>query len=191
MTSVQRILREKRSLMLPLIIALAINAGLLVLAVLPLTQSVASVEARAVEAARERKDAEQAFARAQAIVNGKARADRELTRFYGQVLPPNQSGARTISYLNLQQLATKAGLKLASRTTSVRTPDEDGRLTRFSTLLALTGPYRGIRQFIQAIENQPAFLVIESVEVASSAGENEPLQVTLTIATYYRERDGS
>jgi len=189
-TSLQRIVREKRSLMLPLLVALAVNVGLLVLAVLPLTQSVASVETRAVEAARERKEAEQAFARAQAMVNGKARAGRELARFYGQVLPANQSGARAISYLTLQQLATKAGLKLASRTTSVRTPDEDGRLTRFATELALTGPYRGIRQFIQAVENQPAFLVIEGLEVASAAGENEPLQVTLTIATYYRERDG-
>lgn len=186
MTSLQRIVREKRSLMLPLLIALGVNAALLVLAVLPLTQSVASVEARAAEAANERRQAEQTFARAQAIVNGKARADRELTRFYGQVLPASQSGARAISYLNLQQLASKAGLKVANQGTTIRTPDEDGRLTRYATEIVLSGPYRGIRQFIFALENQTAFLVIESLEVASSAGSDEPLQVTMTIATYFR-----
>lgn len=186
MSSLQRIVREKRSLMLPLMIALAVNVALLVLAVLPLTRSVASVEARAAEAAGERTRAEQTFARAQAIVDGKARADRELARFYGQVLPASQSGARAISYVNLQQLATKAGLKVGNQGTTLRTPDQDGRLTRYATEIELSGPYRGIRQFIHAVENQPAFLVIESLDVASTAGASEPLQVTMTIATYFR-----
>lgn len=190
MISFERVFREKRSLMLPLLVALAVNIGLLVLAVLPLTQSVASEEARAVGAARERQDAERTFARAEAIVNGKARADRELARFYGQVLPASPSGARAITYLNLQQLARAAGLTIGGQTFATRTPEEIGDLTRYSTELTLSGPYRGIRQFIHAVETQPAFLVIESLELANATGRNEPLQVTVTLATYFRTADG-
>lgn len=190
MISFERVFREKRSLMLPLLIALAVNIGLLVLAVLPLTQSVASEDARAVEAARERQEAERTFARAEAIVNGKARADKELARFYGQVLPANQSGARAITYLNLQQLARAAGLTIAGQTFATRAPEEIGELTRYATELTLSGPYRGIRQFIHAVETQPAFLVIESLELANVTGQNEPLQVTITLATYFRIADG-
>ncbi|HUF23101.1 MAG TPA: GspMb/PilO family protein [Vicinamibacterales bacterium] len=191
MIAFERIFREKRSLMLPLLIALAINVGLLVLAVLPLTQSVASEETRAVAAAAERARAEQTFARAEAIVNGKVRADRELARFYGQVLPPNQSGARSIAYLNLQQLARAAGLSFTGQSTTVREPREAAGLTKYATELTLAGPYRGIRQFIHAVESQPAFLVIESLELATAPGQNEPLQVTVRLATYYRSGDGS
>lgn len=190
MIAFERVFREKRSLMLPLLVALAVNIGLLVLAVLPLTQSVASEEARAVEAARERQDAERTFARAEAIVNGKARADKELARFYRDVLPANPSGAREIAYLNLQQLARAAGLTIGGQTFATRTPEEIGDLTRYSTELTLSGPYRGIRQFIHAVETQPAFLVIESLELANAAGQDEPLQVTVTLATYLRTADG-
>jgi Tfp pilus assembly protein PilO len=186
----ERVFREKRGLMLPLVIALAVNIALLVLAVLPLRQSVASEETRAVTAAEARVAAEQTFARAEAIVNGKARADEELARFYGQVLPADQTGARRITYLNLQQLARQAGLQIAGQSTTPREPVDESTLTKLTTELTLSGTYRGIRQFIHAVETQPAFLVIESMELAAVAGQNEPLQVTVTLSTYYRTADG-
>jgi hypothetical protein len=191
MISFERVFREKRSLMLPLVIALAVNVALLVLAVLPLTRSVAAEEARAVETAQARLEAQRTFARADAIVKGKARADRELARFYGEVLPPNQSGAVRISYANLQQLARNAGLRVDRQVNSQRDPETGGGLTTYRVELTLSGPYRGIRQFIHAIETQPSFLVIESLELASAAGQNEPLQVTVNLATYYRVTDGN
>lgn len=191
MISFERVFREKRSLMLPLVIALAVNVALLVLAVLPLTRSVAAEEARAVETAQARLEAQRTFARADAIVKGKARADRELARFYGEVLPPSQSGAVRISYANLQQLARNAGLRVDRQVNSQRDPETSGGLTTYRVELTLSGPYRGIRQFIHAIETQPAFLVIESLELASAAGQNEPLQVTVNLATYYRVTDGN
>lgn len=191
MIAFKRVFREKRSVMLPLVIALAVNAALLVLAVLPLTRSVASEEARAAEAAGERAEAEQVFARARAIVDGKARADKELARFYGSILPVNQSGARSIAYLNLQQLARAAGLTFSGQTTSLRQPEDAVGLTKYSTEMTLSGSYRGIRQFIHAVESQPAFLVIERLDLASAAGQDEPLQVTVSFATYYRTADGN
>lgn len=190
MISVERVFREKRSLMLPLLIALAVNVALLVLAVLPLTRSVAAEEAGAVEAAQAKLDAQRTFGRADAIVKGKARADRELARFYGEVLPPNQSGAVRITYANLQQLARNAGLRVERQVNTQREAEAAGGLTTYRVELTLTGPYRGIRQFIHAVESQPAFLVIESLELASAAGQNEPLQVTVSLATYYRVTDG-
>lgn len=190
MSQAERVFREKRGLMLPLIIALALNIALFVLAVLPLSGSVAAEETRATAAAEDRLAAEQTFARAEAIVNGKARADRELAAFYGQVLPPDQTGARRITYLNLQQLARQARLQIGGQATSVREPTDDSRLTKFTTELTLSGTYGGLRQFIHAVETQPHFLVIESMELAAVAGQDEPLQVTVTISTFYRTPDG-
>ena len=191
MISFERIFREKRSMMLPLLIALAVNIALFVLAVLPLRQSVSSEESRALQASTARREAEREHARAQAIVNGKARADRELARFYGQVLPANQSGAVRITYVNLHQLARNAGLTVdGQQNPGAREPDEPGGLTTFRTELRVSGQYRGIRQFIYALESQPAFLVIESLEVTSATAGDQPLQVVVRIATYYRAADG-
>lgn len=191
MIPAERVFREKRGLLLPLLLALAVNIALLLLAVLPLSRGVRAEEARAEQAAADRLAAEQAFARAEAIVGGKARADEELERFYGQVLPPDFTGARRIAYLNLQQLAQQAGLQLAGQATA---PPEDafdeGTLRKYTTELTLAGTYRGIRQFIHAIETQPNFLVIENIALATASGQDEPLQVTLTVATYYRAADG-
>ena len=190
MIAFERIFREKRSIMLPLLIALAVNVGLFALAVLPLRQSVASEETRSVEAARALEEAQRIHRRADAIVKGKARADRELARFYGQVLPPNQSGAVRITYLNLQQLARNAGLKVESHANpGAKEADEPGGLTTYRTELNLSGPYRGIRQFIYAVEAQPAFLVIESLELMSPTG-GDPLEVTVRLATYFRAANG-
>lgn len=192
MISLDRVFREKRSLMLPLLIALAVNVALLVLAVLPLTQNVAAEETRAVAAAADRAAAERSFARAEAIVNGKARADKELARFYGQVLPPDQTGARRIAYLNLQQLAKAAGLTVSQHNTPLPREAEDSTaLTKYTTEMTLAGTYRGIRQFIHAVETQPAFLVIESLDLASDGAGDQPLAVTIKLATYFRAANGS
>lgn len=185
-----RVYREKRPLMLPLLVALAANVALLVLAVLPLSRSVGSEEARAGAVAQDRAAAEETLARAEAIVGGKDRADEELRRFYDQVLPADFTGARRIAYLNLQQLARQAGLQISGQVSTEHTPADDGTLTTYRTELTLAGTYRGIRQFIHAVETQPAFLVIESMALAAVPDQNEPLQVTVTLATYYRVRDG-
>lgn len=190
MKQAERVFREKRGLMLPLLIALAVNVALLVLVVLPLSRSVAAEEARAGMATVDRAAAEAVFARAEAIVAGKARADEELAEFYGQVLPADQTGARRIAYLNLQQLARQAGLRIAGQSTAVREPSDESTFTKYTTELTLTGNYRELRQFIHAVETQPAFLVIESMELAAVTGQDEPLQVTVTLATYYRTADG-
>ncbi|MEX2272954.1 MAG: hypothetical protein WD690_15885 [Vicinamibacterales bacterium] len=186
----ERVFREKRSLMLPLMVALAVNAGLLVLVVLPLTQNVASEESRAIAVAQDRAAAQQAFARAEAMVGGKSRADAELAEFYEQVLPPDSTGARRIAYLNLQQLARAAGLTFSGQTTTIRDPEQASALTKYSTELTLEGSYRGIRQFIHAVETQPNFLVIETLGLVAAPHSDEPLAVTVSLATYYRTVDG-
>lgn len=191
MISAERVIREKRGLVFPLAIGFAVNVVLLLAVVLPLSRSARAEEARAEQAAVDRQAAERAFARAEAIVNGKSRADAELTRFYVQVLPADFTGARRIAYLNLQQLARQAGLQLAGQETALpEDPFDEGVLRKYTTSLTLSGPYRGIRQFIHAIETQANFLVIENVEVASASGENEPLQVIVRVATYYKVDHG-
>ncbi len=44
-------------------------------------------------------------ANARATVTGKGQADAELKKFYSDVLPPDLSGARRITYLPLEHLA--------------------------------------------------------------------------------------
>jgi len=191
MIPAQRVIREKRGVVLPLLIGLALNIVLLLALVLPLSRSVAAEQARAEQAAADRQAAERALARAEALVEGKQRADTELAQFYEQILPPDFIGARRIAYLNLQQVARQAGLQLGGQETALpEDPFDEGVLRKYRTSLTLTGSYGAIRQFIHAVETQPNFLVIETVELASAAGQNEPLQVMVRIATYYRAADG-
>ena len=188
MISVERVFREKRSIMMPLLIGLAVNVALLLFAVLPLTRSVASEEARSVQAAADRADAEQAFARAQAIVTGKTRADRELARFYGQVLPRDFSSARRAIDLPLNQLARAAGVRVESSTAPEPPETEDSRLRRMTFEYRLSGDYRAIRRLIHSIESQPGFIVIDNVELAT--GQGEPLAVTVRVSTYFAGANG-
>ncbi|MDQ3071499.1 MAG: type II secretion system protein M, partial [Acidobacteriota bacterium] len=114
-----------------------------------------------------------------------------LARFYGQVLPADIPAARRITYLRIQQLGQRAGLRVSGQGTDLKRPlDDEGRLTKYTMNITLTGSYRGIRQLIHSIETQPAFTVIENIELATDSGPNDPLSVTLRLATYFAEPHG-
>jgi hypothetical protein len=185
MTPARRVLREKRTLIWPIAIALILNAALYAIVVYPLSKKVAGGEqaaaasAAALQAARLDHDA------AQATVTGKAQADVELQKFYGAVLPPDVSGARRITFLRMEQLATQCDLRLERETSN---PDElrGSQLVRFIYTAALSGEYRNIRRFIHALEVAPEFLVLENVQLSQAEQENRSLNVSVQIATYYR-----
>jgi Tfp pilus assembly protein PilO len=180
----RRIASEKRALVFPLALLLVVNAAVLIVAVYPLRASVASAEARAVAAAQTLRAAEENHAAAQATLVGKGRADAQLQRFYGDVLPRDQTGARRITYLRLAQLAERSNLRYERRQ-SVPERDRDSQLARLRMSMVLAGEYRDIRRFIHQLETAPEFVIIDNVSLAQSEGQRSAIVLSLDVSTYY------
>jgi Tfp pilus assembly protein PilO len=184
-STVRRVLAEKRKLIVPVAVALLVNVALYAIVVYPLSKKVAGDEQEAESAAAALNAARRDFAAAQATVAGKGLADQELRTFYSEVLPPDVSGARRITFLRIEQLAQKCSLRV-ERVTSLPKPQSDSGLVKFLYRASLSGEYGNIRRFIHELETAPEFLVLENVDLRQSESENRALNVEMEIATYYR-----
>lgn len=181
-----RVFREKRILIWPLVLVLFANLALFALVVYPLSQKVAAGEQEAAAARAALATARRDHQHAQATVTGKGQADAELTKFYQEVLPPDLSGARRITFLPIEQLAKASNLRTERQTTQLE-PLRDSTLQKFTQTAVLTGDYRDIRQFIHKLETAPEFIVLENVIlVQNTAGTERAITVTLQVATYFR-----
>jgi len=186
MTDFSRIFAEKRSLVWPLALVLIANAVVYALVVYPLSQKVAMGEQEATAANFALLTARREHANARATVTGKGQADAELKKFYSDVLPPDLSGARRITYLPLEHLAEESNLRLERQALS---PDErsQGGLAKLTTTATLTGEYRDIRRFLHRLETRPEFIVLENVDLSQNASEmSRGITVTVQVATYFR-----
>lgn len=181
-----RILAEKRRLIWPLAIVLFANLAVFAIVVYPLSQKVAMGQQEADAANVALNNARRDYANARATVTGKAQADDELKKFYGDVLPPDLSAARRITYLPISQLAEESNLRVERRI-SDWTPIRESSLARFTQTTILTGQYGDIRRFIYALETRPEFVVIENLDLSQNENEaSRGITVTLQIATYFR-----
>lgn len=185
MTPTSRILKEKRAFVLPLAIALIANIALFAFVVFPLSRKVANGEQQAAASAAALAEARRSHAAARATVAGKGQADEELQKFYGEVLPPDLSAARGMTFVRLDQLAKKTGLRLRDQRATA-TPGQQSELTKMTITVALSGEYRDIRAFIHELETAPDFLVLENVDLSRATGEENDIDVTVQIATYFR-----
>ena len=185
MTDARRVMAEKRRLILPIVIALVVNVALFAIVLYPLSKKVAGGEQQAQAATVALNAARRDYDAARATVKGKGQADQELQKFYTDVLPPDMSAARRITFLRIQQLAQQSNLRL-ERETSDPKPQRDSQLVKFTFHAALSGEYRNIRRFIHQLETAPEFLVLENVGLTQSEVENRGLNVSVDIATYYR-----
>jgi Tfp pilus assembly protein PilO len=185
MTDARRVFAEKRRLILPIAIAILVNLALFAIVLYPLSKKVAGGEQESVAATTALNAARRDFQSARDTVKGKGQADQELQKFYSDVLPPDMSAARRITFLRIQQVAQQCGLRV-ERTTSEAKPERDSSLVKFIYRAALSGEYRNIRRFIHELETAPEFLVLENVELTQSEIENRGLNVNVDIATYYR-----
>ena len=159
--------------------------ALYAIVVYPLSKKVAGGEQAAGAATAALNAARHDHAAARGTVAAKDQADQELHKFYGDVLPPDMSAARQITFLRIQQLAERCTLRL-ERQTSDPKPQRDSQLVKFTYRAALSGEYRNIRRFIHELETAPEFLVLENVELSQSEVANRGLNVNVEIATYYR-----
>ena len=185
----QRIIAEKRHLILPLILAVIANAVLYAVVVFPLGHQVTSAENEANDARAELNRARQDYQSARATVAGKQQADSALQKFYQEVLPADQGIARKLTYTRLAQLAEQANVHLEHGNNAVKR-EKGSTLSKLTTTYTLTGDYRDVRRFIYALETAPEFIVLENIGLSAATGqEARALSMKLDIATYFRSGD--
>jgi Tfp pilus assembly protein PilO len=185
MADIKRIVAEHRRAVWLIAGALILNAALLALVVLPLSQKVRGGEQQSQGAMAELTNARRDFNAARATVTGKGQADSELKKFYQQVLPTDQSGARRILYLSIDQLARKSNLTVVRYNFDPAT-DRRSSLHKLTMTLNLEGEYNNIRRFIHQLETSPEFRVLESVALAQGEEGERGLSVTALVSTYFR-----
>lgn len=187
-----RVYREKRRLILPLAILAVANLAALLLVVYPLSVRVGGAEQRAQDTATRLARASQEYRAARATLEGRERTDKQLERFYAEVLPKDQTAARRITYLKLAQLARDADLLYQNRSFETEPAQDKSELTRMNIAVPLQGEYADMRRFIHTLETAPEFIVIRDVQLAKGKDEkSSALTLTLNLSTFYRTEDGS
>jgi hypothetical protein len=182
----KRILIEKRAIVAPLIIGLLANIAAYALWVYPLGVKSATAVDRAAAATQSLKAAEQDLTNARALVAGKSRAEQEIATFYDKVLPADFSSARRLTYTTLPNLAHKANVKMLSRREEIDKNEKDARLGILHIETQWEGDYEGLRQFIYELESDPAFVIIDDVQIIQQE-PNKPLTLSMRLSTYYRQ----
>jgi hypothetical protein len=180
-----RVAIEHRRVLVPLALLAVVNVGILALAVYPLSLKVAASQRRADAAAARLAQVDHEVARVHATLATTEQADKDLRRFYADVLPHDVSAARRQTYAHLSDLADQHNLAVTRRTYAIDDAYK-GRLQRLQIAMVLTGDYPDVRDFIYALETSPEFVVIEDVSVAESARLDSGLTVNLQLATYFR-----
>ena len=183
----RRVVAEKRTILVPLVVALAANVAGYALVVRPRGIKSAGAADRAALAVVALKAAEQDLAAARALVDGKSQALEELNAFYGKVLPADLVAARRMTYSSLPALARKTNVKYEQRRTSVDDSDVKARLGHLSIRMGLACDYESFRGFIYQLENAPEFVIIDDVTLTEST-TGEPLALTINLSTYFRLR---
>ena len=181
----KRIFVEKRLIILPIAIALAVNLVAYALVVFPLASSVAGGEERARASQIALNAAERDQASAAALVSGKDHARDELARFYREILPVDLSSANRMMYLRVAQLARECNLQYERR---MMDPDRlrESTLSTLKMTMVLEGSYEDVRRFIHRLESGAPFVVIDNVALGPGPEPNGPLALTVELSTFYR-----
>lgn len=186
-----RVMAEKRSLIVTLVLAIVANALLFAVVVFPLERQASGADQEARVQRELLARARQDYLSAKATVAGKKEADAALQTFYKDVLPVDQAIARKLTYTRLSQLAKDANVKLEHGTNVVK-HEKGSELSKLTTTYTLMGDYRDVRRFIYSLETAPEFIVLENVALTASTGDQQParaLAMNLEIATYFRSGD--
>jgi hypothetical protein len=184
----QRILSERRGVVVPLALVALVNLGFYALAVYPLSLKVSASERRAAAARAQLAVADRDDKDVRSTLRLTEQASRDLGRFYGDILPADLSVARRQTYEHLATLAREHNLAIARR--SYRVDDGyKGRLERLNIGMELTGDYADMRDFIYDLETSPEFVAIEGIALAEDAQQHESLTLSLSLSTYYRGGD--
>jgi Type II secretion system (T2SS), protein M subtype b len=182
---VARALREHRAWIWPLVVLVGANLAALILGVLPLSRSVASAESRASDALADARAAAAELTAATNARDGRDTAARELTVFYGDVLPASVAEARRLLQLKVAQLARRHEVTFAR---AVASPESirGSDLARLSATIDLVGRYRDVRQFLYELETSDDFVIVDSIVLSEGEDLSGPLDLTLVVSTYFK-----
>jgi Tfp pilus assembly protein PilO len=181
----RRVMTERKAIVWPLLIGLAVNLAVLALGVFPLQASVSSDEEHALAAKRQLVDAQRLERTAKDTQASQVRADQDLKQFYSEILPPTHSHARNLLYAELRTIAKQNGLGFSSSGYDLESVD-DSSLWRMSTNTQLFGDYASIRRFLYDLETAEEFFIVDSVKLSpSSRKEGGSLEVFLGVTTYF------
>jgi len=185
----ERIYRERRGVVLPLLVVLVANIAILLFGVIPLAGNVAGLHNDASNATLSMNRARLSERQARDARASKERADLDLRKFYSETLPADLPAARKLIVGSfLQQTARDVGLTFQHG--SIEESDvKDSQLHELSGKVTLVGDYPNIRKFLYAVETAKEFVVVERVALAQAtdlkASNTGALEVTLDVATYY------
>lgn len=194
MTLWRRIFTERRAVILPVLLLLAANIGVLLLVVLPLQTSVAGLETARDSSILTLSQARNIERSAKAAMTSRQRADVELEKFYAEVLPRDLVTATKATNLWIQHAARDAGVTYTAAAFDY-VPLRDSKLTRAFARITLSGRYPNIKKFLYALETAEEFIVVEKVELTEPGGatpsQQGVLEVSMTVATYYLSPPGA
>jgi hypothetical protein len=186
----KRAFEENRGLVIPVAAGLALNVILYVAVVYPLGARVNSADERQQTAAWELAAAQRDDEAARGLLQGRDRTDIALKAFYKDVLPNSLASANRITYLRLAQLAERDHLRYSHRSAEPET-NAQGVLRRLRITTVLEGDWENVRRFIYQLESGPDFIVIDSVTLNQDPAAGAPLQLTLSLSTFYRPEHGA
>jgi Tfp pilus assembly protein PilO len=182
-----RIAREKRLLLIPLVVALVVNLIVYLVVVRPMGSRSAGAAETAAAAKLAMQGADREQAAAAELVAGKARADEALNAFYQKVLPPSLSAARRMTYSSLPALAQRTKVRSETRRFDPVDPEKDARVGGLKIRMVLQGEYANLRQFIYQLESAPEFVIIDDLTLTAGQA-SEALALHLDLSTYYSVR---
>jgi hypothetical protein len=187
---VRRVFKERRALVLPAVVFLLANVGVLALGVFPLERSVAGLKEGEVEALASRGQALKVEGAAKAAQQSRDRAEAELRKFYGQILPTDVQSASQLTYSWLDRVARESGVEYA-RGTGKEDEIRESRLRRWTSRAKLVGDYANVRKFLYAVETAEEFVIIEEVGLTQfeATRGGDLLELELSLATYFLPRD--
>lgn len=134
----------------------------------------------AIAAARSRVTGAEQAARQLRGVDGKLLAsDAEAARFYAERLPPAYSDVAA----QLGSISNRTNVRL-SRASYVAAPPLDG-VTELRIDAAVTGQYRDLARFVNGLERDKSFFLIENM--ALSGAQSGLVNLQMRIGTYLKE----
>jgi Tfp pilus assembly protein PilO len=190
MASLQRVVSDKRLVVVPLAVLALVNVVMLGLVLGPLGGRVRTLEARSAAATVAAAAAQRDLEQARGLATGKTQATTDLQTFYDQVLPGDQAAARRVTFLRMAQVAREAGLDFDRRAFAQEQP-KGAHLVRVDLSMVVRGRYANLRRFFHAVESGREFVVIRSVNVGQATDTPGVLEATLALSTYYKAPDGN
>ncbi len=170
--------QKRRALWGLCLVLLALNAGLYVFFIRGQQQQVRDLQVRY---SRQRAELLQ-FSGTTGGSGPYAKQVAVLEAFQNQ-LP--QKVAFTEKAAEIDELLKKNGLQV-EKMSFAPSEAKELRLWRYATSLAVKGPYASLKSFLADLQNSPSLFAIEKLSFENDPKNNEPLEMTLNISTFFR-----